>query len=501
LAGEDDQPDLRAWQRKYRDDPVAFARECIDWPGGEVLAPYQAESLAAIPQYKRVSVRAPHSAGKSALAAIAVLWFVLTRDGIDDWKAALTASAWRQLTHYLCPEVHKWAAKLRWQTVIPRPPFDSRTEFLTLNLKGKTGEAFPMATNESAKSEGLHAGQVLYVFDESKAIPDPIWEGAEGAFASGSCYWLSISTPGSNSGRFFDIQTRKPGTEDWWVRHVTMQEALDAGRMNLEWAEQRKAQWGESSPAYITRVLGEFAQEDSAGVIPLAWVEAAQERWLEWKEQGFPGKVVSLGVDVGGGLESGDRSVIAVVCEGARVRELRVTQGARDPHLATMELCGQVQGIVHAQKPRHICIDSIGIGLGACERLRELGNTVIGFGAGNGTQMLDRSGELGFQNWRSAAWWLTRELLQPGSGFAVALPPDEETGGLLVGELCAPRYRVVSGGALQVESKDTIRKRLGRSTDHADAVIQALIGPALQAERDAGEGPRYNIVYDPVVVS
>jgi len=33
---------------------------------------------------------------------------------------------------------------------------------------------------------------------------------------------------------------------------------------------------------------------------------------------------------------------------------------------------------------------------------------------------------------------------------------------------------VMSGGRIKVESKDEIRKRIGRSTDDGDAVIQAF---------------------------
>jgi hypothetical protein len=62
-----------------------------------------------------------------------------------------------------------------------------------------------------------------------------------------------------------------------------------------------------------------------------------------------------------------------------------------------------------------------------------------------------------------------RELLDPTSGADLELPPDD----LLIGDLTAPKWRVMSGGRIQVESKDDIRKRLGRSTDSGDAVIQA----------------------------
>jgi len=117
--------------RRYADDPQAFARECIAWPQGESLADYQEEILANLALHRREAVRGPHGLGKTALAAICVHWFALTRDGTD-WKILTTASVWRQLTVYLWPEIHKWARRLRWE-VIGRQPYRTE-ELLVRNL-------------------------------------------------------------------------------------------------------------------------------------------------------------------------------------------------------------------------------------------------------------------------------------------------------------------------------------------------------------------------------
>ena len=90
--------------------------------------------------------------------------------------------------------------------------------------------------------------------------------------------------------------------------------------------------------------------------------------------------------------------------------------------------------------------------------------------ASEATDHKDRSKELGFVNKRAAAWWRLRELLDPAYGAELALPPDD----LLTGDLTAPHWAVHSGGRIQIESKDEIRKRLGRSPDSGDAVVQAV---------------------------
>lgn len=49
--------------------------------------------------------------------------------------------------------------------------------------------------------------------------------------------------------------------------------------------------------------------------------------------------------------------------------------------------------------------------------------------------------------------------------------PDDE---LLKADLTVPHWKVLSGGKIQLESKDDIKKRLGRSTDTGDAVVMAF---------------------------
>jgi hypothetical protein len=143
----------------------------------------------------------------------------------------------------------------------------------------------------------------------------------------------------------------------------------------------------------------------------------------------------------------------------------------RRSHLAdTMTTTGRVRGLLEVHPGMRASVDVIGIGAGVVDRLREQRLPVESFNASEGTPRKDSSGELGFTNVRSAAWWALRELLDPAIGEPVALPPDD----LLVGDLTAPHWRVLSGGRVQVESKDDIRKRLGRSTDSGDAVVQAF---------------------------
>ena len=447
---------------RYRDDPARFVIECFRWPEGEGPTDFQLELLRELPRRRRMAVRGPHGLGKTALACWLVLWFAVTRDGLAeaDWKVITTASAWRQLEHYLWPELHKWVRLLDWAR-LGRAPFDERTELLQLALKLSGGAALAAASDKPESVEGAHASQLLYIFDEAKSIPPPTWDAAEGALASGNCYALAISTPGEPQGRFYDIHSRKPGYEDWWVRHVTLEECLAAGRVSPEWVEQRAVQWGSTSAVFKNRVLGEFASSEAEGVIPLAWVEAANERWRSWQESGEWPPFTCVGVDVARG--GGDATVLAL-------RHQRAIRELRRRHVAdTMAVTGEVAAVLQQYGGRAV-VDVIGVGAGVVDRLKEQDFTVDPFNASEHTDAQDASGLLGFMNKRSAAWWGMRELLDPASDNQIALPPDD----LLTGDLTAPHWQHMSSGRIAVESKDKVRERIGRSTDDGDAVVQAF---------------------------
>lgn len=443
---------------------VLFVREVL----GVEPKPYQIEILVAFATTRRASARGPHGLGKSAVAAWCVLWLVSVFD--CDVKVVTTASSWRQLERYLWPEIRKWTMRAKWYLV--GLDVEVGRELLNLSLRIGEREAFAAASDNPATLEGAHATVIGYVFDEAKAIPDPTWDAAEGAFSQDGlggrmAFALAISTPDGPSGRFYDIHARAPGFEDWWVRHVTLQEAIDAGQVSQQWVDQRRAQWGEDSEIFKRRALGEFAASGEDNVVPLDWVELANQRWLEFSDKLrdadeetlalLEGKPTCYGVDPA--RYGTDKSAFA------KVRALFVEWVQLFGKLGTMELTGKVAATANFDD--YIGVDVIGIGAGVVDRLAELGYNVEGVNVAEGSNLLDESGEIGFANLRSALWWMMRDLLNPAYNKNLMLPPDDQ----LTRELTIPHWRLLSRGVIQVESKDDIRKRLGRSTDSADAVI------------------------------
>ena len=72
-----------------------------------------------------------------------------------------------------------------------------------------------------------------------------------------------------------------------------------------------------------------------------------------------------------------------------------------------------------------------------------------------------------------------REALDPEGDQDVCLFPDPE----LKADLCAPRWRVNLRG-VQVDSKEDIIKRLGRSPDKGDSAVYSIAEIELATIRD-----------------
>lgn len=473
--------------RRYMYDPVGWIEKYLLWQPGQSMTDYQAEIVDDLAKHKRIAVRGPHGLGKTGIASMTVLWFAITREAAGiDWKVLTTASAWRHLTKFLWPEIKKWSRGVNWEE-LGREPFNERTEILDLTLKLRFGAASAVASSKPEFIEGAHADSLLYLIDEAKVVPDESWDAIEGAFSGGrndglpEAFALAISTPGPPRGRFYDIHRKAPGLADWRTRHVKLEEAVAAGRISADWAAQRALQWGEDSALYANRVLGEFHEGDEDTLIPLSWIDAAIERWRAWDDAGRPplaGKHV-VGVDV---ARSGSDATILAHRIGLCVVSL-------EPHNRedTMMTTGRVIPLIKREEgddsddPKRVAVvDSIGVGGGVVDRLRELKLPVLAYTGSAKTSFRDRTGEYGFTNTRGAAYYHLRELLEPAYGAELMLPPDD----LMISDLNTPRWTIVTGvpPKIKVQTKEEVAELLGRSPDRGDAVVMALWAEQLRRD-------------------
>jgi hypothetical protein len=281
-------------------------------------------------------------------------------------------------------------------------------------------------------------------------------------------YAFAISTPGNPNGQFYDIHSHAPGYEDWITKHVTLDDAIRAGRISREWADQRARQWGIDSAIFKNRVLGEFADNSEEGIIPLSWVRASNERWKVWRDHGYSGDsradgYRAIGIDV---ARSGDDKTVFAVRQRFAIRQIYAYS-----KLSTTSTADKVIAN-HDGRYLHIEMDG-GLGAAVYDILKQKGispRLLKPITVSAPTSWRDHSKQMRFFNVRAAMWWNIREMLDPTYGNGLLLPPVEE----LILDLTTPQYESKADGVIVLENKDSIRSRLGRSTDFADAVCLAF---------------------------
>lgn len=225
-----------------------------------------------------------------------------------------------------------------------------------------------------------------------------------------------------------------------------------------------------STPEPLKSMLlnGDFTvrgEDHPRQVIPTEWILAAQERWKNRTTEDIVRlrQLVLYGDIAQGGA---DTTVLAPLCETDYFDELKTAPGSQTPtgkEVAKLILEERLDGSL-------IVLDATGGWAGATsavleERYRiECEMHTVSKVDGSWTpDMLYR-----YSNLRTKMWWEFRLALDPGSGYKICLPP----GARLRVQLSAPHWNV-KGKELHVESKDELRKRLGSSTDEADAVLGA----------------------------
>ena len=198
-------------------------------------------------------------------------------------------------------------------------------------------------------------------------------------------------------------------------------------------------------------------------LIPTEWVKAAQARW---KVRDSKGLMTAIGFDPSRGGQ--DKS------SAARRHGQWFDKIVTAPGVVTKDgpsAAGFIAPLI--RDGAVVCIDSIGIGSSALDFIKGLGLHVHPVVGSEGSTLMDKSGQMKFRNKRAEMYWLLREALDPTNPDPIALPPDQE----LLGDLTAPRYKVVTmgkGAAIQISSKDDIRLVLGRSPDKGDSVAMTF---------------------------
>lgn len=336
--------------------------------------------------------------------------------------------------------------------------------------------AVGLSTNEPVRFQGHHAPHVTVIIDEATGVDPLIWEAAEGLAVGPNDRWLAIGNPTDPTSEF----KRACDSPLWNVVRLNSEEHPNVvtgrivipGAVTRDWVEEKRIQYGGRDTAlYRGRVLGLFPEQGDDMLISLAWVEAAQQRWKSRPYDAIP---VASGTDVA--RFGSDETVHIDIYEGGFVDIPRAVRGQN-----LMATAGAIKISRAAKKS----VDDSGLGGGVTDRLVEQGVDVVPYIAGESPFDKER-----FLNRRAETWWAIREALQRGE---ISLPPDDQ----LAADLTNIKYTYTSKGQIKLESKDDVKKRLGRSPDRGDALAIALYArdvPVFEVtdnEREAFEALRF----------
>ena len=435
---------------QYRTDPVAFVTEVI----GLTPDTWQAEALNAIVKHDKVSIRSGHGVGKSTLLSWVCLWHLSTRSG-DSCKLPMTAPTAHQLSDVLMSEISQNYRRMpEWY----RDQLSLKSD--RVEVVGKEQECFAVARTSRRENpealQGFHAssGGLLFIIDEASGVDEKVFETAQGSLSTSGAKVIMTGNPTRTQGYFYD--SFHGDRDRWYTMKVS---CTDSKNVDPAFVEDMKQKYTEDSSVYRVRVLGEFDTEQGDTVIPLSLIENAVERQVEVN----PNSAVVWGLDCA--RMGGDRTALCKR-KGNTLLEPITWWTGKD----LMQTCGLVVAEYKRlenfpdELPEEICVDSIGIGAGVCDRLAELGLPV------RGVCVSERPSTDGktYNRLRDELWFRAREWFEQRD---CRIPQACEE---LVAELSLPTYHFTSLGKMQVEGKDNMKKRGVRSPDLADAFCLTL---------------------------
>jgi phage terminase large subunit len=447
---EDDRLEIALAIEQYElADPVIFSKKILS------MTPWarQAEVMRAARDYERVAVRSGHKIGKSASAASLALWWYHTR---PNSLVVMTSSTDDQVRLILWAELHRLYR--RNPEVLGGELHDSHRVGL-VNRDGR--RIVGLASNKGENMAGFSGMDLLFIVDEASGVEDAIFDAVEGNRAGGARV-IMFGNPTRQSGRFYEAFHDERGF--WHQMHVSSEETPNVlegrivvpGLATREYIEEKRAEWGESSPLYQIRVRGDFPDRASDAVIGLDLVESSSTGWRNPLPTDGP---LEIGVDV---ARFGEDDTVIFPRRG-----LFAYQPLTFGHSDIVRISGEVKKLARnlaiGGERATVRVDGSGVGGGVVDILRAASDLEVVDANASSSSGTDEHSRL-----RDRLWFGLRDWLKAGGKV-----PHERK---LKQELAAPIYGFDTKGRIKVENKDDIRAKLRpqRSPDRADALALAV---------------------------
>lgn len=475
----------------YQEDWCRFARDILRIK----LDPQQEAILRGVQHEKMVSVRSGTARGKDFVAAAAALCFLYLTPEFDDdgemiasTKIALTAPTGRQIRNIMIPEISKMYNRARFlpgTLMADGIRFEYFKEWFLVGFK---------ASDSPEAWSGFHAVNTMFVITEASGIPEVIYEAIEGNLQQNS-RMLLVFNPNVTTGYAADSQKSKRFTKfrlsSLDAPNVLHKKIIFPGQVDYEWIIDKIENWtspiqphdfneGEGdfefeidgtkrlfrpNDLFRVKVLGMFPKIGEDSLIPIEWVELANQRWIDFTEYLDPESLgpKKIGCDIAG--MGRDSSVLVHRYDHfVRLIEEYHSSGKADH----MKVAGMIARNLQNYPDNYAMIDTIGEGAGVYSRLIELGlNNAISCKFSTSAKGLrDINGVYEFANMRAYLFWAVRDWLNPANNTGACLPPNDK----LLLEATSIKWSFRSDGKIIIEPKEDIKERIKRSPDVFDAL-------------------------------
>jgi hypothetical protein len=485
---------------------------------GVNLDPEQEEILDAVQMHSAVSVASGTGRGKDFVAAVAAMCFLYLTpkwnekgELVENTKVAMTAPTGRQVKNIMFAEISRMFNRAKF---LPGrlTGNDIRTEDAEWFLTG-----FKADDHNTEAWTGFHAVNTFFVVTEASGMPELIFNAIEGNL-QGNSRILIVFNPNVSTGYAAASQRSKHWRhfrlDSLTAPNVVYHKEIAAGtykaipaQVDHKWVKDRVEKWcmpiaqsdynegkgdfyfeidginrlWRPNDLFRVKVRGMFPEVGEDVLVPLHWIELANDNWREHMEQGWSHKhkALRLGSDIAG---MGTDSTCHCYRFGSFVKEFRsIHSGGTANH---MQSAGHIVSELRANTSETMLaqsfIDTIGEGAGAYSRvlevledddILEVDNQVHSVKAGEraeyeGSELTDSTGQYYFKNMRAFLYWAIREWLNPVNKHKPCLPPDDE----LAQELTETKWKLLSNGMIQIEPKEELKARISRSPDKADSL-------------------------------
>ena len=459
---------------RWREDPVAFVRENFEVEPDA----WQVDALTYYSRHQRLAMKACKGPGKSAVLAWIALHFMTV------WpmpKGACTSISLENLRDGLWSEIAKWYNRSTF--------LKQAFQFTKTRLVGKeapdtwwlSARAWSRSADKAQQADtlaGLHADYILFLIDEAGGVPDSVMAAAEAALSTGIvCKIVLAGNPTMLSGPLYRACTKE--THLWKIVEITgdPDDKKRSPRISVEWARQQIEKYGRDNPWVLVNVFGKFPPSSLDALLGIDDCNESIRRNPKVEDFHFSPKI--LGVDV---ARFGDDRSVIFPRQGICAFEPRVFR-----NLDNMTLASQIAKAYNKWDADAIIVDSGG-GAGVIDRLRQLGYDPIEVNFGS------RPRSPKYQN-RRAEMLHAMSLWVKETG---CIPDDDE----LVDELVAPTYWYTPTGTMAIEPKDSVKERLGKSPDLADALALTFaedIGAKYMKASDQMAGGKAEVDYNPLI--